>query len=421
MSIGGGGIGGILGGLLGNLIAPGLGAAFDIPALATEAGGSFLGSTIGGAASGEPIGKALLGGAEAGAGTAALGGLLDVATGTPLGGTTTPSISNLFGTGGTAAAPGTPGTAPAPVTTTPLNTGVTGVAPTAGAGAPAMGGFGGGIGGGGGSAVPSIGTPTFAGSIGAGGAEPFTGLWGGGGMQIPSFMESAGTSLPSPTGASATPLLGPSGGLGAGAGAITSSGLGAGGASTGGGGGLLGGDIGSALAKYGPTAISALGLGYEALKGSQPIPSNLLQPLQTGAAGLTTQAANLNTLGGESLSALQTGQIPPGAQAAIDQATSAAKAAIRSNYANLGETGSTMEAGALAQVDQAAATQTWNVIQGLTQTGLQEIQGGAQETNFANQIYTNILNETLQQDQNMQNALARFAAALAGGTSKATS
>lgn len=124
------------------------------------------------------------------------------------------------------------------------------------------------------------------------------------------------------------------------------------------------------------------------------------KPLEQAAGNLAQTGSNLTSY-------LFSGTLPPGAQEAVQGATQAAKAQIRSNYANLGLTGSTMEQQALGMVDQNAAAQTFSIANQL-------MGEGANFTNLSDQLYQNILNLTLQQDTAFQSALSRFAGGLAG-------
>lgn len=124
------------------------------------------------------------------------------------------------------------------------------------------------------------------------------------------------------------------------------------------------------------------------------------KPLEQSAGNLAAQGNNL-------MSYMQTGTLPPGAQEAVNSATQAAKAQVRSNYANLGLSGSTMEGEALNMVDQNAAAQTFSIANQL-------MSEGANFTNLSDQMYQNILNLTLQQDTAFQNALSSFSGGLAG-------
>lgn len=126
-----------------------------------------------------------------------------------------------------------------------------------------------------------------------------------------------------------------------------------------------------------------------------------LNNLQTQAQGQTQAATNLE-------SALMTGQLPPGAQAAVNQATAAAKAQIRSQYASLGLSGSTMEAEALAGVDQSAASQVFSIAEDLYKTGISQ-------TQLSDQLYSSILNAQGTLANQTNQALLGFASAMSGG------
>ncbi len=413
MAKGGGGIGGLLGSLLG-----GVGAALfpeiGIPALALEAGGSFLGSAAGGLASGEPIGKALLGGAEAGALTGVTAGVGDLIAGVPLGSTEGP-LSGLFGGsvgGGGAGAASAVDTA-ALTAGGDAGIGAAGQLAAASPMAASPGGFS--IGGGDisniaastGASIPPI--PTSLG-VSSPGGEGFTGGLNAADLGGQNFVGS----------------ITDAGSTGGGNGSVfpTSSGGGPGGAvnelgqpdfSSGASGG---GDLGSKILGYitnNPGLLLGTGLLGSELLMNRGVPQDLINPLKTGASGLNTTAAGLIGGGQQDLASLQTGQVPPGAQSLLDQTTASAKASVRSNFANLGLSGSTMEADKLAQVDQNVAAQKWQIIQGLVQSGLGEVGAGVNAANSANSIYTKIMEAELGDDKATQDALSRFAAAIAGG------
>lgn len=167
------------------------------------------------------------------------------------------------------------------------------------------------------------------------------------------------------------------------------------------------GGIGSGLSSllHNPGALLGAGvLGIEGMKANQPLPEQTqLNQLAARTAG---QGANL-------MNYINTGTLPPGAQDAVNQSTQAAKAAVRANYAQLGLTGSTMEAEALANVDRASAAQTEQIAQGL-------LSQGANLTTLSADLYQNLLKDTLGQDQAFQEALSRFAAGLAGARTPGT-
>jgi hypothetical protein len=146
-------------------------------------------------------------------------------------------------------------------------------------------------------------------------------------------------------------------------------------------------------------AVSGLGLAADAIKGNQPV---------KGERQLN-QAAAADTANGNQLqSYIQSGQLPPGAQASIASAANAQKASIRNRYAQEGSSGSSSEQQDLAAVD------AWSQGQG-SQLAMQLLQQGISESNLGAQLYGDISKTALQQDQSLGSAFGSFASSLAGG------
>ena len=211
-------------------------------------------------------------------------------------------------------------------------------------------------------------------------------------------------------------------------------------------GGGGGGDIGATAGKIGdwaathPGALLTAGLaGTQLLQGQPTYPAaaslqGIASPLSTqgqrlvsaGGAGLQQQAA---TTAGETAALtapLTTGILPPGLEQTVTQAANAQKAQVRSTYASLGLTGSTMEADKLAQVDANTASQKAGIAEGLlpaaeafsgqTNQAFNALsQTGANLSGLSLDAYNNLVRTQMQTDQNYQAALYKFAAALAGG------
>ena len=154
---------------------------------------------------------------------------------------------------------------------------------------------------------------------------------------------------------------------------------------------------GGVLAANPSTALGALGLGYSALNAGQ---------LPKGANALTSQAKQLGAQGAGLAQSLN-GPLPAGAQASLSQASNSAKAAIRSQYAGLGLQGSTMEAEALANVDQTVAAQGFQIADQLYQQGVSE-------TNMSSQLFNQIMQIQASQNNALTGAIGNFAGALAG-------
>lgn len=157
--------------------------------------------------------------------------------------------------------------------------------------------------------------------------------------------------------------------------------------------------IGSALLNNLGPIISGAGLLTAANKSTQDLPQ------QTPLVG---QAQQLGTQGQQLLNNLNTGQLPPGADTALNLALHDEQARIRSQYASMGLSGSTMEAQALNDASQRAEAQKFNQIQQLVQTGLNE-------TQLSSQIYQALQGAQVGQTKEFDDALSQFIAAMAGG------
>lgn len=143
--------------------------------------------------------------------------------------------------------------------------------------------------------------------------------------------------------------------------------------------------------------IPGAGLGYLAIKGSQPYPGQ--QQMTKAADSLAAQGASLQQY-------LQTGTLPPGVQNSVTTASQSAKAAIRSRYASMGGNTSAMEQD-LANVDRMASSEGSKI-------AIQLLQAGVNETQLSEQIYSQLLNLAVNQDANLGKAIGQFSMAAAG-------
>jgi hypothetical protein len=162
----------------------------------------------------------------------------------------------------------------------------------------------------------------------------------------------------------------------------------------------LGGRLSDLLSN--PTALlSALPLVMGMFQGNQTLPAEKqLQGLATNEQGLSTALE----------APLFTGNLPPGAKQAVDQATAADKAGIANTFAKLGLAGSTMEQQAKAGADRRAAAETFQIADSLLGRGVQT-QGQA------GNIYSDLLRTQMTEDDQFQKALMLFASGLARGGS----
>src|SRR5271166_1869553 len=362
------------------------GALFPYAAIPAEIAGGFAGGTLGGIIGGKTPGQSLIQGAETGAIAGATGFLGQEAGVSP-----SSIVGDVLGTGGAtdagalapiAGAGGAP-SIPAAATPAAAPTGI-GVSPPGGGAAGIVGGL---------SGDPNA-------ILGASGGTNFLGAVGdtagGGAAPAPassiSGPDAGGTFLaPGPNLQSTGPgsFFDPSGGTPAvpsypgGAADVPQP----------------GGGVSDFLSKHWPALASAGILGYQGLTANKPLPQETaLQANATQAAG---QAAALEA-------PLQTGILPPGAQQAVNAATSSQKAGIKSTYANLGLSGSTMEAQAIGAVDRNAAAQTFQIADSLLAKGIDLSKLSAADL-------TTLIDEQLRQDAAFTGALSSFAGGLAGG------
>lgn len=386
---GGGGIGGILGGLGGlglDLFAPELG----IPLALATGGGSFLGSTLGGVASGEKFGKAALGGLESGALSGGLSGLGELAT--------TGNFLGSFGGGaGDAAGAGAADASAAGSTALPGVTGTqlaSAASPTAVSDTVA--------------AAPAA-APSTAG-LGAAAASSA----GAGGPADLAAINTAAAGNPSLAGGVSNALTSSAGNADVGTPDIL---YGTGYQSYGGSG--LPGDIGGNITT-GPSQGFLQDAGSSALNFAKSNPglllggggilaSLLMNNSIPGLSNLQSQESTLQNLGAQNLRAGQTGQIPGGEQAQLDAAERAAEASTRSQFSREGIAGSTMENQSLVgdQIAEAAAK---------NQIINQIMSQGAAELGSAGTLATSIMNTELAQNKDVQTAIGQLAAALAGSS-----
>ena len=108
---------------------------------------------------------------------------------------------------------------------------------------------------------------------------------------------------------------------------------------------------------------------------------------------------------------LASGNLPPGVQAQLNSAHEAAIASIRSQHAARGTSGSSMEAQDLQRINEAVVSQGASIATSLLQAGINEQQ-------MAAGIYSNLMNVSMQRDQQMSNAIAGFTNALAYGAAR---
>ena len=150
------------------------------------------------------------------------------------------------------------------------------------------------------------------------------------------------------------------------------------------------------LSLAGP-AVAGGGLLYDVLKGNQ-------KPANYGA--LEAQAGQANQQAGQLEGYLTSGQLPAGVQSSLDAAKQSAIAAVKGQYANRGMSGSSAEQQDLAGIEEQVASQGATIAQNLYNTGLSQAQ-------LSDQIYAELMQAMVQQDQQMSTAVGNFAGSLA--------
>ena len=375
-----------LGSGLGDLLGTIGGGALDIFApeiglplsLATGLGGA-LGGTVGGLASGEGLGKSLVGGLEGGALGGLAGGVGNVIGGGDFLG------APAFGAGAASAAPVASDAAAAGGAASAALPGATAAGTQLASAAPLT--------------VSDTAALTPAATAGAGGGIASSA--GAGGPATLGQIASAAGSAPADVSAgvsSATPLFGtdwatPSA-IQGGWDSVAAAG-------------------GSPLAPSSSLASTALNFAKNnpglLLGGGGILASLLMNNSIPGINALKQQEALEQGLGTENLQLAERGQIPGSQQAVLDAAEQAAEAQTRSTFGREGIGGSTMEAQAIAADKIAEAAQKNQIIQQIMNSGIAEL---GQSGTLAN----NIMTTEIAQNQDVQNAIAKFAAALAGSS-----
>lgn len=178
----------------------------------------------------------------------------------------------------------------------------------------------------------------------------------------------------------------------------------------------------------GPTSLLDTITGFPAQHpiltlGGGLLASEALSPVLQGIAGtnnLTSQEqALLNAeqpaIAAESelINSEETGVLPPGAQAAVSQGLAADIANIQARYAATGQSGSSAEQQDIANAQQQAAANQFNIASQATSQGLTA-------ANLTDSVYNTLVQDQLNRQQQLQNAFASFFQALGLGSALST-
>ena len=157
-----------------------------------------------------------------------------------------------------------------------------------------------------------------------------------------------------------------------------------------------GGGIGGFLSRNAGWISPALGVA--GMVASKP-------NLSTATQGQQGIASTLVGIGTPLASSLSTGQLPAGLQAGVTNWQKGAEAAVKSRYAALGLSGSTMETQDLNNLAQQGTAYEGQLLQAITNTGLSAL-------GMASSTYGQVANAQIQQDQALQQALTNFASSI---------
>ena len=228
----------------------------------------------------------------------------------------------------------------------------------------------------------------------SGGPAPLGGGTGAAGLAGPSGIDAAPTIGPAGSGSAASDVT-----AGAGRAATDTSGFGS----------FLSNNRG---------LLTSLGLPLAATAAS-PLLSHFINPVpqQAGLQQLQQQEASLanqqQQLGSTLTNPLVTGQLPPQAAQEVSNAVNDAVSSTRARYASLGLTGSTMEADAIANIQNQRSAITFNIAQQMATTGQQAVSQASTALGLQDQVYSQLMNAQVAQDTALQQAIARMAAGAA--------
>lgn len=258
-------------------------------------------------------------------------------------------------------------------------------------------------------ALPPNATPTaFSAS------SPIAGSGGGsaaalGEPDISTGVDSAPTIGPSASGGAPLDLAAPN------AAATGATGADAASAAGSGGGGILD------YFKKNPALLASLGIGAGGIVAS-PVLSKIFNKVPQEAqlnqlAGQESAlAAQQNNLGTTLTDPLVTGKLPSGAQQEVTNALNDAISTTKARYANLGLSGSTMEADAISNIQNQSTALTFQIAQNMATTGQAALTGAANALGLEDQVYTALMGAQVAQDTALKNAIAAFAGAAASGS-----
>jgi hypothetical protein len=159
--------------------------------------------------------------------------------------------------------------------------------------------------------------------------------------------------------------------------------------------------------------LSLAPLAMAFMQSNSPVPGS--GPVTAAAQAASQEAGTLTGQSNQNLSYANTGALPAGVNESINNAANAAKTQVRSSFAGMGiPPGSSMEREQLAAVDANAGAQRVAAANQLTTLGIQEAQAATGQQQIASQQDLALMQAQIQQEKDLEDALAGFSKSLAG-------
>jgi hypothetical protein len=166
--------------------------------------------------------------------------------------------------------------------------------------------------------------------------------------------------------------------------------------------------------KNNPLQLAGLApLAMAFMQSNSPVPGSA--PVTQAAQTAAQTAGGLTSQSNQNLSYANTGALPAGVNESINNAANAAKTQVKSSFAGMGiPPGSSMEREQLAAVDANAGAQRVAAANQLTTLGIQEAQAATGQQQIASNQDIALMNAQIQQEKDLEDALAGFSKSLAG-------
>lgn len=166
--------------------------------------------------------------------------------------------------------------------------------------------------------------------------------------------------------------------------------------------------------------LASLGIGGAGILASPYLSKAINKvPQQGNLDALAAQERSLQgqqqATGAALIDPLLSGNLPAGAKTQVDNAFQDAIGTTKAKYANLGLSGSTMEADAIASITKQKEALSFQIAEQMATTGQQALSGAANALGLQDTVYSQLMQAQVQQDTALQQAIASFAGAAALG------